>query len=94
MHRTQIQLEERQYRFLKTRAREKGKSLSALLRELVDASIRGEAKEAEPLLEIVGMVDGPDHCTARAHDRFLQVADSPKRIESEQRRPRPGQPDN
>ncbi len=71
MHRTQIQLEERQYRFLKARAREKGKSLSALLREMVDTSILGERDKTDPLLEIVGMVDGPNDHTARTHDRFL-----------------------
>ena len=72
MHRTQIQLEERQYRYLKAMARRRGKSISALLRELVDEQIREQDKRGnDPLLEIVGMAEGPEEATARHHDDYL-----------------------
>ncbi|HHB12408.1 MAG TPA: hypothetical protein ENK62_04340 [Chromatiales bacterium] len=71
MHRTQIQLEEYQYRFLKAQAKRSGKSISALLRELVDHQIRQSTGESDPLLEIVGLAEGPDEATARDHDRHL-----------------------
>ena len=72
MHRTQIQLEERQFRYLKTEARRNGKSISALLRELVDRHIHEQDKSGnDPLLEIVGMAEGPAGATARDHDDYL-----------------------
>ncbi|WP_287963481.1 ribbon-helix-helix protein, CopG family [Alcanivorax sp.] len=72
MHRTQIQLEERQYRYLKAKARRSGKSISALLRELVDDQIREQDKRGnDSLLEIVGMAEGPADSTARRHDDYL-----------------------
>ena len=71
MHRTQIQLEERQYRFLKARAKHKGKSLSALIRELVDEEMHQETAGNDPLLDILGMAEGPKGATARQHDRYL-----------------------
>ncbi len=72
MHRTQIQLEERQYRYLKARARRSGKSISALLREFVDDQIRTQEKRGnDPLLEIIGMAEGSADATARHHDDYL-----------------------
>ena len=72
MHRTQIQLEERQYRYLKAKARRSGKSISALLREFVDDQIRAQEKRGnDPLLEIIGMAEGPADATARHHDDYL-----------------------
>ncbi len=72
MHRTQIQLEERQYRYLKAKARRSGKSISALLRELVDEQIREQDRDGvDPLLEIVGMAEGSAGSTARHHDDHL-----------------------
>lgn len=72
MHRTQIQLEERQYRYLKAKARRSGKSISALLRELVDNQIRKQDEGGnDPLLEIIGIAEGPAGSTARRHDDYL-----------------------
>ena len=72
MHRTQIQLEERQYRYLKAMSRRSGKSISALLRELVDDRIREQNESGkDSLLEIVGMAEGPEEATARHHDDYL-----------------------
>ena len=72
MHRTQIQLEERQYRYLKAKAKRNGKSISAILRELVDSQIRDQNPNGEDtLLKIVGMAEGPAGTTARHHDDYL-----------------------
>ena len=72
MHRTQIQLEERQFRYLKAKARRNGKSISALLRELVDHHIHEQSESGnDPLMEIVGMAEGPTGATARNHDDYL-----------------------
>ena len=65
MHRTQIQLEERQYRFLKTRAKLHQSSLSVLLRDMIDEHILKARKDTDSLLELVGMAEGPDDSSAR-----------------------------
>lgn len=71
MHRTQIQLEERQYRFLKTRAKLNQSSMSALLREMIEEHILKARVGTDPLLELVGMAEGPDDSSARDHDKIL-----------------------
>ncbi len=69
MYRTQILLEEHQYLFLQSHAQRHGKSLSALLREMVDERIRAQA--LDPLWDIVGMAEGEPKPIAREHDRYL-----------------------
>lgn len=76
MHRTQIQIEERQYRFLRDMARRNGTSISAVLRELIDHRIQAQPREDDPLQGIIGMADGPQGDTARKHDRFLYSGES------------------
>lgn len=71
MHRTQLLLREEQYRFLSARAREEGKSISAVLREIVDRQIKAQSTEIDPLLAIVGMAEGEDAAVGREHDRYL-----------------------
>ncbi len=46
MHRSQIMLEEEQYRFLADEARRKGKSISALLREWIDQRIQAQHRSS------------------------------------------------
>ena len=73
MTRTQILLEESQHRWLIVQARRQQKSLSQVLRELVDAQrtkfIR--KRHDDPLFRLVGM--GPDRVrdVAEQHDRYL-----------------------
>lgn len=75
MHRTQISLEPDQYRRLKQAARGRGISLSALLRELIDARIGGAPlhgrKESDPLAGITGIAEGTGEPVGRQHDEFL-----------------------
>ena len=75
MHRTQILLEERQYRYLLARSRQSGKSLSALFREMVDTQMHAQPKALDPVLDLIGIADGPDDATAREHDRILYGKD-------------------
>lgn len=74
MHRTQVLLEEQQYSILHNRAQREGKSLGALIRELLDvglrASQRAEGKPGQVLSSLKGLIDDPDF-DAREHDRVV-----------------------
>jgi hypothetical protein len=69
MHRTQLMLEEWQYEALRQRAETSGKSISALVREILATHLaaRPGAKRLE-LME--GVAEGPTDL-ARDHDREL-----------------------
>lgn len=71
MHRTQIQLEERQYRYLSNRAGKSGKSLSAQIREMIEEQMQARPDPDDPLWDIVGMAEGDDAPVAREHDKYL-----------------------
>ena len=73
MRRTNVVLEEWQYQYLKERAAREGKSMSALLRELIEAAIRpGKGSiQDDPIFEIVGMFRGGRKDVAEKHDEYL-----------------------
>jgi len=75
MHRTQISLKRKQYEMLTREARQRGVSLSALLRELVDARYRKTAQRAprakDPLDAIIGIASGTGEAVGRNHNVFL-----------------------
>jgi len=71
MHRTQIQLEERQYRYLAACSSKTGKSLSAQIRELIEEQMQARPDPNDPLWDIVGMEEGDDAPIAREHDKYL-----------------------
>jgi hypothetical protein len=73
MRRTNVVLEEWQYQYLKERAAREGKSLSALLRELIEAAARPSDKSIkdDPIFEIVGMFRGGREDVAEKHDEYL-----------------------
>ncbi|MCY3689202.1 MAG: hypothetical protein F4234_06915 [Gammaproteobacteria bacterium] len=72
MHRTQILLEQEQYRLLGIEARKKGISVSALVRNLVDAHFQGEREpETDPLESIIGIGSGTGEAVGRDHNRYL-----------------------
>lgn len=71
MHRTQILLEEQQYRFLQAVAKRSGKSMSAILRDVVNMHMREQPHADDSLWDIVGMADGDEGTTARDHDKYL-----------------------
>jgi hypothetical protein len=67
MVRTQLMLDERHHRTLKRLSRERGKSISALVREMLDA---GLAAEQPRLGRLAGILeDAPQ--VAREHDRVV-----------------------
>jgi len=67
MHRTQVLLDDWQYAALKARAEQEGKSLSALLREILTLQL-GPRKGKLALME--GVAEGPPDLAAD-HDRYL-----------------------
>ena len=67
MHRTQLLLHDWQYAALKARAAREGKSLSALVREIVSAHLDRKASKLD-LIE--GIAEGPPDFGAE-HDRYL-----------------------
>ncbi len=74
MHRLQISIPEWQYRLLRQRARQTGRSIAALIRELVEreANALREASAADPVWEIVGIVrGGPPHDVSERVDEWV-----------------------
>ena len=60
MHRTQINLEKWQVQALRFRAQEKGCSMGALIREIVEGYLAPDLDERRRLLaEITGIAEGP-----------------------------------
>ena len=71
MHRTQILLEEYQYRYLQFRVKQEGKSVSAFLGEILDKHMHAQPDNEDPLWDIVGMSEGDPEAIAREHDKYL-----------------------
>jgi hypothetical protein len=72
--RTQIQLERRQYERLKRLAYEQGKSLSAVVRDLLDRTLAPDTRAdavREARLGFVGAGRDTKHDVARNHDAYL-----------------------
>lgn len=71
MHRTQLLLEPWQYEALRARAEREGRSLSAVLRDILTEHLRGESGRAGArLAAIEGVAEGPPDL-GRHHDRYL-----------------------
>ncbi len=74
MHRTQVLLEEEQYLILRNRAQREGKSLSELIRGLLDAGLRASQCDGggprQSIGSLQGLIDDPGF-DARDHDRTL-----------------------
>jgi len=78
MHRSQILLEEWQYRYLSDKARQEGKSISRVVRELLSEWIgpgRAETWEGDPFFGIIGMVSSGDGQIAENHDKYIYTTD-------------------
>jgi hypothetical protein len=72
MHRTQISLEPEQHRQLGDEARQRGMSLAALIRSLIDDHLsRKPPPEPDPLEGLVGIGEGSGEPVGRNHDRHL-----------------------
>lgn len=73
MTRTQISLEEEQYRFLKREAARRELSLSSVLRELIDVRMREMVADATSIMSMKGIFsDGRP--TGQEHDLVLHEA--------------------
>lgn len=72
MHRTQISLEPEQYRRLGDEARQRGISLAALIRGLVDEHLgRNQQPAEDPLEGLIGIGEGTGEPVGREHNRHL-----------------------
>ena len=70
MTRTQVTLEEEEYRFLKARAAESGASLSSVVRSLVRERMQHEAAGAPHVWEVAGLI-AESEFAGRDHDAIL-----------------------
>lgn len=73
MKQTNISLEESQYQRVKDLAEREGKSISQVIRELIDESfhLEGEDRKKDPIFDVVGMGHGKGKPVARDHDEVL-----------------------
>ncbi len=71
MHRAQVLLQERHYAFPKTESKRQGKTISGLLREIVDDHVQNQTREDDPLWDLIGFAEGEDAATGREHDKHL-----------------------
>ena len=70
MQRTQILLDDWQYEALKAQAARQGRSMSELMREMLD-SFLGKAPERGPKLDDIRGIGGDRKASGRRHDEFL-----------------------
>jgi hypothetical protein len=72
MHRSQIMLKEDQHAYLVSEAQRQGKSISQIVRELIDEHmVRSRDLENDPFFDIIGMVEGDDPDAAIDHDHYI-----------------------
>lgn len=73
IHRTQIYLETSQYELLGSRARREGKSMAALIREILDEYLGGKASAGrrDPLHRAIGIGKADGSPVAENHQDFL-----------------------
>ena len=73
MHRTQVYLDDRHYEILRSRAKREGKSLAALIREILDEHLAGVPVKgvADPLSDVIGLGEGDGSAVAENYEDFL-----------------------
>ena len=71
MHRTQISLEEHQYKALLTESRRQGVSLSAVLGGLVEKHLTINRYGADSIGKLAGIAKGTGESIGRDHNRLL-----------------------
>ena len=72
MRRTQIYLDDYQYEMLRSRARQKGKSMASIIREILDDYLRGTGNPSrDPLLGVIGIGAGDGTAVAEHYEDFL-----------------------
>ncbi len=70
MHRTQINLEDLQYQALRARAEQEGRSISDLVREILQADLAKSPLRKRKREWIAGIGEDAEAC-GKDHDRFL-----------------------
>jgi hypothetical protein len=70
MTRTQVTLEEEEYRFLKARAAESGSSLSSVVRGLVREQMQRAVSDAPHVWDVAGLITRSDF-SGKDHDAVL-----------------------
>ena len=78
MIRTQISLDEEQYRFLKEHAHRRGESLSAVIRHAVDRLREGEGLATKAAHDVLGAHQADVADASEQHDRYLLLAAEPR----------------
>lgn len=78
MHRTQIYLEDGQYELLRARARRENKTLAAVIREILDAFLRGEGTRAksDEFRSLIGIGKGDGSRVAENYEDYLYGGES------------------
>ena len=76
MHRSQIMLKEHQHAYLVSEAQRQGKSISQIVRELIDEHMaRRRDLENDPFFDIIGMVEGDGEPIGRSIDYYVYGID-------------------
>jgi hypothetical protein len=72
MHRSQIMLKEDQYAYLVSQAQRQGKTISQVVRELIDEHI-AQTRDLtdDPFFDLIGMVEGNGEPVGRNIDDYL-----------------------
>ncbi len=73
VHRTQIYLEEGHYQMLRSIARRKGKSLAAVLRDIIDCYLQPSSATADsdPFHRVIGIGKGDGSAVAENYENYL-----------------------
>jgi len=72
MHRTQIYINDREYSALRKEAFNKGRSISEIIRGLIDNTyLESRMKKASNLKNIVGLFKDKKSDVAKNHDKYL-----------------------
>jgi len=73
IRRTQIYLEDSQYELLRSRARREGKSMAAVIREILDEYLGGKASMSrrDPLRHAIGIGKGDGAAVAENYQDYL-----------------------
>jgi predicted DNA-binding ribbon-helix-helix protein len=78
VHRTQVYLEDAQYEMLRGRARREGKSLAAVIREILDEHLGGSGSRGtnDRFSDVVGIGEGDGSRVAENYEEYLYGEDS------------------
>jgi hypothetical protein len=78
MHRTQIYLENGQYQTLRALARREGKSLAAVIREIISAHLEDDRdrRGRDRFSDVVGIGEGDGSSVAENYEEYLYGEDS------------------